>query len=302
MFSVCRSSDPEVKSQFISFFSAEAISAAIWWNWTTITNRIKLFWELPNRNTPSSLSVILNSLVPSQQLDRNNLTPWDWQFISEINIYNLLLSKFILGKGSTLSTSQISWSYLRWPWNEFPPQNVSFSAPPPLPSLPRRNQCLRLCALIWPLMTVNLYLFLGEQQRAPDTISHQNKEPGLCGLRDTWGSNVAGHVSAGPLIRGADSQTCRGRLLPREPRLRKLSGSGQVDGAQTSGLLQLSVRLFSVSSCYSKKYLNSRCGGRQFAHLQSKSGLQEWPKTYETSQHQGNAKSYPIKGSFKENE
>lgn len=59
-------------------------------------------------------------------------------------------------------------------------------------------------------------------------------------LGDTWGSNVAGHVSAGPLIRGADSQTRCGCRRPREPHLfigrthGKVRSPGQVDRDQTS--------------------------------------------------------------------
>lgn len=49
MVSVTTGSDLDVESQFISFFSADEISAVIWWNWTTITKQIKLFWVLPNR-------------------------------------------------------------------------------------------------------------------------------------------------------------------------------------------------------------------------------------------------------------
>lgn len=78
-------------------------------------------------------------------------------------------------------------------------------------SLLLRNQCLRLCALIWPLMTVNLYLFLGEQQWAADTISHQNKESGLCGLWEIHGALMwLDMFQQGPLIREGDSQTCSG--------------------------------------------------------------------------------------------
>lgn len=63
-----------------------------------------------------------------------------------------------------------------------------------------------LCALIWPLMTVNLYLFTAKRWSGADSISSQNKAP--CPVRallDTWGPNVAGRASDGSLIRARDS-------------------------------------------------------------------------------------------------
>lgn len=63
-----------------------------------------------------------------------------------------------------------------------------------------------LWALICPLMTVNLYLFIGERLRAADTISSQNKAPRpVWTLVDTWSPNVTGHATDGSLIRHSDS-------------------------------------------------------------------------------------------------
>ena len=217
-----KSSDLDVKSHFISFFSADGISAVIWWNWTAITKHIKLFWAAANRNPtrpPPSLSAVLNSLAPSRQDDRNNLAKWDWQFISEINIYNLLLSKFILGEGSILSTSQISWSYLRRPWNEFPPQNVSvfFLLLPLTPSQKSMSAFVRfnLASDDSKSLSVSGRAAVSGWHHFP---SEQRARP-VWTLGDTWGSNVAGHVSAGPLIREGDSQTCCGCRQPGEPHL-----------------------------------------------------------------------------------
>lgn len=177
-----------------SFYS----SALIWWNWTTVTTWIELLWVPPNRNParPPLFVHRFGFIARLPNLTIGIISPvWDGQFISRINIYNLLLSEFILGDGSILSTSQISWSYLCRLWNEFPPKNVSgfffvfFCAH----LLPLRNQCVRLCALIWPLMTANLYLLVGEQQWAADTVSHQNKESSLCGLQEIHGAVMCQH-------------------------------------------------------------------------------------------------------------
>lgn len=70
-----------------------------------------------------------------------------------------------------------------------------------------------LWALICPLMTVNLYLFIDKRLWAADTISSQNKAPRpVWTLVDTWSPNVAGHATDGSLIRHCDSH-----LFPIQP-------------------------------------------------------------------------------------
>lgn len=101
----------------------------IWWNWTSVTAWIELLWVPANRNParPRLFVHRFGFIARLPGLTTGIIWPVrDGQFISGINIYNLLLSEFILGDGSILSTSQISWSYLCRLWNEFPPKNVSF--------------------------------------------------------------------------------------------------------------------------------------------------------------------------------
>lgn len=81
-----------------------------------------------------------------------------------------------------------------------------------------------LWALICPLMTVNLYLFIGKRLWATDTISSQNKAPRpVWTLVDTWSPNVAGHATDGSLIRHCDSH-----LFPIQPRLQPLDKPTQL--------------------------------------------------------------------------
>ena len=81
-------------------------------------------------------------------------------------------------------------------------------------------------------------------------------------LGDTWGSNVAGHVSAGPLIRAADSQTCCGCRRPGEPqRAHKTEESTQGRWIEIKAQLLCHNTGPDISisrperSFYSKKYL-----------------------------------------------
>lgn len=137
----------DVRSQFISF------SGSRWDPGCYLIKQNVHFWVnktnlKPQKPPPTypSLSSILNSFPPPPpwQDDRNNLTNRDWQLISEINIYNWLLLKFILGEGSILSPSQISWSYLfAGPeWVSFPKRVVSFQPPPSRCPLSEINVCL----------------------------------------------------------------------------------------------------------------------------------------------------------------
>ena len=81
-----------------------------------------------------------------------------------------------------------------------------------------------LWALICPLMTVNLYLFIDKRLWATDTISSQNKAPRpVWTLVDTWSPNVAGHTTDGSLIRHCDSH-----LFPIQPRLQPLDKPTQL--------------------------------------------------------------------------
>lgn len=173
---------------------------------------------------------------------------WDWQFISEINIYNWLLSKFILGEGSTLSTSQISWSYLRRPWNEFPPKNESvffFFFLPLSPSQKSMSAFVRFNLAADDSKSLSVsgraavsgwHCFPSEQRVRPVWT------PG-----DTWGSNVAGHVSAGPLISEGDSQTCSGCRQPRPfHRPHTLTGGVQGSWIEIKPQARLSLRTTGV--------------------------------------------------------
>lgn len=86
-------------------------------------------------------------------------------------------------------------------------------------------------------------------------------------LGDTWGSNVAGHVSAGPLIRGGDSQTCCGCLRAQRsaPFHRPYSENWGVRGRwieiKPQVLLSLSQhgeRYFYLKSCVFSRSLHSK--------------------------------------------
>lgn len=119
-------------------------------------------------------------------------------------------------------------------------------------------------------MTVNLYLFVGEQQRAADTVSHQNKEAGLCGRGDTRGSNVAGHVSAGPLIREGDRlwSSSAGHLFIRWSGVEKRSNLRSVISV-TTGATILPSGSSGTFYLFKSDKDNGRPDGCRFTHREA---------------------------------